>query len=173
MPYPELPANNDVDESIVVLSEKDAREAARLLKLLTNAIDNRPGFVAGGEKEAGREELYLRARIVLHSRRLRLQYFNRSMFGEPAWDILLVLYIAGMSEGRLSIVKIAEWIETPSTTVARWIEYLDKERLVSREPHPTDKRASLIRLSDKGRKLLDAYLSGMSWAPEESGLSPE
>lgn len=169
MPYPEFPAENDTGEPTIVLSEKDAREAARLLKLLSTAIDEKTGFIASDCKEASREELILRARIVLHSRQLRADYFNRAMFGEPAWDVLLALYITDEAEGRQSIGRIAEWIRAPLTTVARWIDYLEKERLVRREAHPGDKRVIFIRLMEKGRELLDAYLGGMPWIPAREG----
>ena len=107
----------------------------------------------------------MRARIILHSRRVRERYFKRAMFGEPAWDILLVLYIADLSGTRQTIGKLAEWIETPLTTAVRWIGYLEKERLVERQPHPTDKRTVYIQLLPKGRQAMGEYLSEMGWQP--------
>lgn len=154
---------------MIVLSEKDVREAARLLRLLSSAVAEQSGQVAGGQEPTSRDELILRARIVLNSRRRRTQYFNRAMFGEPAWEVLLALYITELSEGPQSIGRIADWIRAPLTTVARWIDYLEKERLISREAHPNDKRVIVIRLSEKGRELMDAYLDAMPWAPAEQG----
>lgn len=169
MPYPEPPAGDEPEESPIVLSERDAREAARLLRLLTGALDKRSAIDSEGHEAITREGFILRARIVLESRRRRFRYFKRSMFGEPAWDMLLVLYITEPTEGRQSISRLAELVETPISTTARWIDYLERERLVEREPHPTDKRAIYIRLVAKGRDLLDAYLSGQPWVPVEAG----
>lgn len=168
MRYPELPANDEANESSVVLSERDAREAARLLSLLATALTSRSPTPLDSPRGIDREDLIQRARIVLSSRRLRFRYFNRSMFGEPAWEILLVLYITETTEGRQSTGRLAELVETPLSTAARWIDYLDRERLIERQPHPTDKRVIYIRLSPKGRELLDSYLSGQDWAPIES-----
>ncbi len=169
MPHPELPADEESKESAIVLSERDAREAARLLSVLADAL-NKESVTDVGDREAiSREEFVLRARIVLESRRLRFRYFKRSMFGEPAWDMLLVLYITEPTEGRQSISKLAELVETPLSTTVRWIDYLERERLVEREPHPTDRRVIFIRLAAKGRDVLDAYLSGQPWVPAEPG----
>jgi DNA-binding MarR family transcriptional regulator len=41
----------------------------------------------------------------------------------------------------------------------RWIDYLVRKGLAYREDHPTDKRRNFIALSDKGRQLLELYLS--------------
>jgi DNA-binding MarR family transcriptional regulator len=106
----------------------------------------------------------------MNSRRLRFRYFKRAMFGEPAWEILLTLYITEGAEGRQSIGRLADLIETPLSTTARWIDYLERERLVEREPHPTDKRVIYIRLLAKARELLEAYLSGTPWAPIEDSI---
>lgn len=165
MPEPDMQGDNDLNEQTVVLSEKDAREAARLLRLLSSAMSGQAGPSGHGEEAAQRDELILRARIVLNSRQQRTQYFNRAMFGEPAWDVLLALYITEKTEGRQSIGRIAEWINAPLSTVARWIDYLEKERLVSRQAHPNDRRVIFITLLEKGRELLDAYLGGMPWLP--------
>jgi DNA-binding MarR family transcriptional regulator len=168
MSDPERPAGDDGMESTVILSESDAREAVRLLGLLTDALDKKEGSGDDSPEPISRSELLLRARVVINSRRHRFRYFKRSMFGEPAWDMLLALYIIEPSEGRQSISQLAERVETPLSTTVRWIDYLEREKLVEREPHPTDKRVIFIRLSEKGRELIDGYLSGQSWSPSEA-----
>lgn len=168
MSDPERPAGDDGTESTVVLSKSDAREAVRLLGLLTDALDKKEGSSDAFSEPISRSELLLRARAVIDSRRHRFRYFKRSMFGEPAWDMLLALYIIEPSEGHQSISQLAERVETPLSTTVRWIDYLEREKLVEREPHPTDKRVIFIRLSEKGRELIDGYLSGQSWSPAEA-----
>jgi DNA-binding MarR family transcriptional regulator len=168
MPRLEQPAD-ETEQPAIILSERDAREAARLLSLLTEAVDKQTAPSVVGDEGISRGQFVLRARVVLNSRRLRFRYFKRSMFGEPAWEMLLCLYISEPTEGRQSISRLAELIETPLSTTVRWIDYLERERLVEREPHPTDKRVIFIRLAAKGRELLDAYLSGQPWVPAEPG----
>lgn len=165
---PDLERHHDDEPKLpkIALSEDDVREAARLFRVFAGAIGNQP--VSAKEKDLTRLDRIERARIILNSRRLRAKFFSPSMFGEPAWDILLVLYVTEMSQGRHSIGRLAEWIETPLSTAVRWIEYLERKLLVERERHPNDKRVVFIKLAEKGRKLLDDYLSGTSWDPENA-----
>lgn len=145
----------------VTLTERDARDAARLIRLLAD-----PAMVANllpdllpipaGTKD--RDTLLSRARIVLSARRLRERFFNKDMFGEPAWDILLMLYASEQTSGRLTMSRLAEWVDAPLTTVLRWVKTLEEEGLVERQPHPTDRRTTFIVLLEKGRTALDSYL---------------
>ena len=41
----------------------------------------------------------------------------------------------------------------------RWVGYLEKEKLVQRELHPTDQRTFFVTLTEKGISLLELYLS--------------
>ena len=157
MPYTETP--HDLGSEKIELSPNDVREAARLLRVIAGAISDKTGK-RGEAKAPTHHDLAVRARTLLDGRRLRGKHFNRAMFGEPGWDILLVLYV---SEGRQSIGQLAKWIETPLSTAVRWIDYLVKERLVEREPHPHDKRVMFIKLLEKGREQLEDYLSEMPW----------
>lgn len=145
----------------VTLTEKDLRDAARLFRLLADPAMAVGGYadlvsVPSGTKD--RDVLISRARIVLNSRRLRERFFSRIMFGEPAWDILLLLYASEQSSARLTVSRLAEWVEAPPTTVARWVKFLEEEQLVKRTAHPTDRRTIFISLMDKGRTALDSYL---------------
>jgi DNA-binding MarR family transcriptional regulator len=145
----------------VTLTEKDIKDAARLFRLLTDPVlvaSALPDFSFAAPGTTEREILISRARIVLNARRLRERHFNRVMFGEPAWDILLMLYASDQSPGRLTLSRLAEWIETPLTTVVRWVNFLEEEHLVERQAHPTDRRTVFIKLRETGRAALDAYL---------------
>lgn len=167
MPNPEPPTFGEVDNAKTVsLTEKDVRDAARLFRLISDGTpwanllfsDTEVARRASAES-ISRDELIARARSVLQTRRLRARHFNRVMFAEPAWDMLLLLYLADSSEGRQTIGQLAELIDTPLTTVLRWVGYLEKEHLVERKDHPTDRRMVFIRLTKKGRTALEAFLA--------------
>ena len=167
MPPPEPPASGEIENTkTVTLSEADVREAARLFRLIA---DNAPwASLAFRSDPRGssaepftREELFSKARGLLQMRRLRTHHFKRGMFAEPAWDILLLLYVADASDARQTIGQIAESVETPLTTVLRWVGYLEKEQLVKRQNHPTDRRIVFIRLTDKGRTTMGAFLNDL------------
>jgi len=143
----------------IVLTQENIDEAARLLELLVgDAADS----VIPSKDTYDRQRLLAKARQQLEQRAHRANYFNRAIFGETAWDILLVLYVTGFSGPRQTIGKLARWIDTPPTTVVRWVDYLEKERLVRREPHPNDKRIIFISLLDKGGEALEDYLASLN-----------
>lgn len=159
MPDPDAAPSGEVaDGTTVTLSDQDIRDFARLFRLVTKGTPWQDDGPSEGEP-AARGELVARAKAVLRARRSRARHFNRSIFGEPAWEILLLLFVADAREGRLPVGQLAQSVATPLTTVLRWVGYLEKERLLARKTHPTDKRIAFIELTDQGRESIEAYLS--------------
>lgn len=154
-------------------SARDIRDATRLLAIIASAerTDEEHGDGGGEDLVAtttaprrqpqlvSREVLVSRARRHLRERQLRKQFFNRATFGEPAWDTLLVLYISEHSGRRLTIGRLADWIEAPLSTTQRWIGYLEKERLIAKQGHPDDRRIAYLVLLEKGQALLNDYFT--------------
>jgi DNA-binding MarR family transcriptional regulator len=148
--------------NLVTLTEADARDAERLIRLLSGFRDDQPSDpdpVQDDYQEAHREELIIAAQSILNGRRMRREHFHPGIFGEPGWDILLGLYITDTCGERQTVGKLAEWLTTPPTTVMRWVAVLEREQVVRRSPHPTDRRIMFIEITDKGRSSLDAYLA--------------
>lgn len=150
----------------ITLFESDIECAARLLHLITGqetspeAKEQRPATV--GTEEQGREVLLSKARRILRNRQLRSEYFNRAMFSEAAWDILLLLYVTDSAGALQTQATLSKGLATPPTTIQRWVDYLEKERLVRRHPHPTDRRTAFVGLTDKGRNALENYLAAVA-----------
>ena len=145
-------------------TEHDRREAARLLALIANTdIGVAPAEAPSRPQTASndREELLARAKKHFRDRQLRKQCFSPAIFGEPAWDTLLVLYISEFFDRRLTVGRLVDWIDAPLSTAQRWIAYLEKERLVAKEGHPDDKRMAYVRLLDKGKTMLDDYFAAV------------
>lgn len=138
--------NSDCDYGNVVLSAEDAYEVARLLRVL--------------RASAGRtsSELKDQALDVIAERSRRTQHFGRAMFGEPAWDMLLQLYVS--DRGCLAARDLVLVTEESKSTARRWIDYLEGKGLIRRLPHPVDRRQANIELLECARELLDAYFSG-------------
>jgi DNA-binding MarR family transcriptional regulator len=89
----------------------------------------------------------------------RAQLFPKSMFGEPAWDMMMALYIA---EQVPAAADLARWTDTALTTAMRWISYLESHKLVVRESRDDDRRAHTIRLSDEAREKMAELFSGFA-----------
>ena len=150
----------------VTLTERDLRDMARLFRLLGDPamLGNLfPANISNDQSETapGRQRLLSKAQLVLSSRRAREQYFDRDLFGEPAWDILLALYVTEDAGARFTVSKLAECIGTPLSTAVRWVNALEEKSLVGRVGHQTDRRIIFIQLLDKGRSALDSYLGAL------------
>lgn len=148
----------------ILLSAADVREIDRLLRKLQargggDALADRdasgPSAHSPATDELLRSELVERARLVLSERRRRVKFLSKSMFGEPAWDILLHLYTA--KNMALTVGKVVSLIGEPKTTVLRWAAYLEEKQLIARRDDSSDRRLVWIDLIDRGRELLDEY----------------
>ena len=105
------------------------------------------------------DEVKQRALQMLADRRRRHEVFGKSMFGEPAWEILLFLYALGPKQ---TITKLADLAGASKSTTLRWIDYLEKERLIARVHHALDSRVFLLELTEKARQALDRYFGTLS-----------
>lgn len=155
------------------LSADDAREIARLLELMLGRADvserphaNESNHRAPGTQSVARDRhsLVSAARAIFFERKRRTQYFSPSMFGEPAWDMLLALYISDLAGSQQTVGKLIGWVGEPQTTALRWIDYLEMERLIVRTPAATDRRIVHLGLTDKGRAALDDYFRSLKLA---------
>ena len=98
------------------------------------------------------------AREAYAIRRRRSTIFgNPELFGEPAWDILLDLYIAHAENKPVSVSSACIGSAAPPTTGLRWLGVLAEQELVLREHDPEDQRRVLVRLTEKGLNAMDDY----------------
>lgn len=95
----------------------------------------------------------------LRERRRRHQYFPEAIFGEAAWEILLLLYIERHGK-RYSIGRLADELGLAQSSTGRWVGYLQDRKLVQRKAHPTDKRAVYVEITAEGTEKLEAYYAG-------------
>lgn len=91
-------------------------------------------------------------------RQRRIAFFDKDLFGEPAWDMLLDLFIANASERRLSITALCYGSGAPQTTALRWINVLEDRGLIERRSDKQDKRRSWVSLTVKGDLAFRKYL---------------
>ena len=106
------------------------------------------------------DDLRKKAIALFDSRRRRLDFFARAIFNEPAWDILLALYIRAWTHSPLSIATLSQVVGTPPSSTLRWVGYLARERLIERIDTPQDRRTTQVGISPKGWQILNDYLKG-------------
>jgi DNA-binding MarR family transcriptional regulator len=102
-----------------------------------------------------------RVRGMLKIRRLRERFFEASLFADPAWDILLELYMAELAQYRLSVSSLAIGAAVPATTALRWIKTLEKRGLLDRNPDPGDGRRTYVSLSTKAVEKMERLFECM------------
>lgn len=87
------------------------------------------------------------ARRLLRARRQRDRRFGDGLFADPAWDMLLDLYVMSQTGGRVSVGSLCAAAGVPQTTALRWIGVLERRDLIERLRDEQDGRRTLIRLT--------------------------
>ena len=100
-------------------------------------------------------------------RRSRALFFDESLFGEPAWDVLLDLFIAAKERKRVPVTSACIGAAVPTTTALRWLTILEDRGLVLREADPTDARRIFVRLT------ADAYAKMVAYFARAAGVDGE
>jgi DNA-binding MarR family transcriptional regulator len=120
------------------------------------------GSEKGHQTDAAQREILRRyADQIRHSRDLRHKSFDRNLFGEPAWDILLTLYVIDADQRRLSTRDLSKHANLALTTALRWLDYLEEQDLITRKTNTFDRRVVYVEISGKGRAAMDHYLAEM------------
>lgn len=69
----------------------------------------------------------------------------------PRYEALMILYLS--KRGSLPLGKIGERLQVHPTSVTNLIDGLERSGYVSREPHESDRRATLASLTTEGRRV--------------------
>jgi DNA-binding MarR family transcriptional regulator len=126
---------------ITLVSSNKGETAVPALGVNEGGGENRPCHIRGGTTSLAEQFLRLR--------RHRDKIFGSGFFGEPAWDILLDLFLARAKGLRpVSITSLCIASAVPSTTALRWIGFMVQEGLLVRDSDPLDRRRVFIHLTD-------------------------
>ena len=93
------------------------------------------------------------------ARRKRAALFRTPhLFGEPAFDILLDLFVAYARDQQVSITSACLAADVPMTTALRYVTTLEAAGLVLRQEDPIDRRRSYVKLSSRAVAAMEKYL---------------
>ena len=67
------------------------------------------------------------------------------------YELLMLLHFS--SRGSMPLKKASERLQVHPTSITNAVDRLEAAGLVSRAPHPTDGRATLIAVTDEGRRV--------------------
>ena len=127
---------------------------------------------AGACRQPTRRELCRLACEMYDARRRRDRMLNGQLFGEPAWDMLLALYCLPARGEVLAVTSLSNAAEVPESTGLRWQRTLIKEGLIERGPTVRG-GGQLVRLTSKGRSLLENYLTWLFYLGTPTPPHPE
>jgi DNA-binding MarR family transcriptional regulator len=119
------------------------------------------GVVAGKARPSpgGSQSLQFRIRRILKWRESRERIFGEPLFADPAWDMLLELYAARLSDRNESVSSICLASRVPSTTALRWIRHLENTGWIDRAQDPHDGRRYFLRLTDKAEAAMERFFA--------------
>ena len=87
---------------------------------------------------------------ILCARRLRTTVFGSGLFSDPAWDIVLTLYLGQLRAETVTAERLAESACVTPGTIARWVDALARENLVEMTPRGGKEDGPAVELTAKG-----------------------
>ncbi|MFC3096753.1 winged helix DNA-binding protein [Alteraurantiacibacter palmitatis] len=146
----------------------DIRELGATLLRLADSLDQAwngsnvkaifrwPTELARIEKNA--LNLAMKARVIYEQRGKRWDHIPGELLGEPAWDMLLDLFMQFAGGAKVSTTSLCMASRVPGTTALRYINALEEAGLVTRSTSEFDKRVTFVELTDQGVLAVGRYL---------------
>lgn len=105
---------------------------------------------------------------ALRARRLRADFVPKELLSETAWDMLLALLQAEMTDRRLSASDLCDTASARESVACRWIDALVHRGFCNRTPWPGNPDLSVVELSSRGSRALRAYFAELERLPGAS-----
>jgi DNA-binding MarR family transcriptional regulator len=162
-----------MDEELSIRLTQVAEElrgiAMRLDAPAAEPVNGEPRGSTEGEIELSAAECAEIARGIYADRRVRARYFKSSLLGEPAWDMLLDLFVSHHAGKVLSTTSLCLASDVPTTTALRYIAALVDLGLATKRSDPHDLRVTNVAISEEGVRLMRQYLSETTGARHRQG----
>lgn len=153
-----------IAEVLAKLSRASADGGGAALPL----ADDARGY-GGPPPDSGAPVPVATVRAVIRARRLRERFFDASLFGDPAWDMLLDLFAAELDHARVSVSSLCIAAAVPATTALRWIGSMSEAGLFERRADPFDRRRAFIALSANASIAMRRYFAALAEAELPGG----
>ncbi|HWJ69185.1 MAG TPA: hypothetical protein VNS79_03950 [Sphingobium sp.] len=102
------------------------------------------------------------AKHQYRSRRMRERYFDKKIFGEPGWDMLLELYAGEIKDENISTSNLVLSSSAPNSTALRWIKHLEDVGLITKKSSHLDGRVQYQRMTKTGFDGMTEYFDAIS-----------
>lgn len=114
-------------------------------------------------------ELLARARQARRLRATMSAFLPRDLLVDPAWDMMIDLFIAVATGERLHVKDLILMSGESAASAMRRIDRLQEAALLVRHPDPTDHRRVHIGITAKGQAAMAAMLDHLFDAGTENG----
>jgi len=102
--------------------ETPKKEALHLRKIIDEVCSQLDRItIPEGEGCFVNSAVHKQVRAVIRARRARAQFFEATLFADPAWDMLLELFASELGTERMSVTALCAGAAVPPTTALRWI----------------------------------------------------
>ena len=137
------------------VSKGDIEAATRLVHSL-ELLAEQPR--ASNANEPSQQQLVKLAKRIRDMRKARTRFFDIDLFGEPAWDIILALYLSDAEGYRLKVTDLVNESQATASTALRWIDRLQELGLITRRENPLDRRSQFLEMPADGLRKITALL---------------
>lgn len=149
-------------------SPRRMRDLAASLLRLADAIDQ--DWPHGQERsifrwpnkqariERNAVNLAAKARLIYAQRLRRRAHLSERLLSEPAWDMLLELFMQFAGGAKVSTTSLCYAAHVPMSTALRYVALLEELGMVRRQVSEFDKRIVFVSLTNTGIVAMGEYL---------------
>lgn len=140
----------------------DTKELSTFVGLLSRLISTSNDAKEGPRKVPEQSLTEMAENLYRFRRRrdaLMTARFGSDIFADPAWDIILDLYIHNSKNQDVCVTSACAAAMVPITTALRYITVLSDRGLIERSRNQKDGRSYLLRLSSEAIQLVEDLLT--------------
>ncbi len=151
----------------------DGKELSTFVSLLSRLISTSTEAKEGPRKMPEQSLTAIAENLYRFRRRrdaLMATKFGTDIFADPAWDIILDLYIHNSKNQDVCVTSACAAAMVPITTALRYITVLSDRGMIERSKNQKDGRSYLLRLSPEAAHIVEELLTELVPAIEHQEL---
>lgn len=142
-----------------MVGQPDLSRIEHILDKLSKTVGERGGHNERRARTSAETRTALLVRSCIQARQARDRALGADLFSDPAWCMLLDLYLDHVAREPSSVSSLCLASRIPQSTGLRWLVMLDKAGLISRRADPVDRRRTLIELTGVGLAKIEAVFA--------------
>lgn len=137
----------------------DSRRLQQAIAAAGSTLDYLAAIAGLGERAGQGRSLPEMVRRLYEERRERDRCFPPGLFGEPAWDLILALFVARHEGRSMSVRSACEAAGAPKTTGRRLLARLEESGLIAVRRANGARKGLRVELTEEGCDRLADYLT--------------